>query len=62
MSGSMLLLVYAALGVVLGVFTLLVAERERKRGASRWSWMMLWAFGIVLMCLSLLRLIVSVTS
>jgi uncharacterized protein (DUF983 family) len=59
----MLLLVYAALGVVLGVFTLLVAERERrKRGASRWSWMMVWAFGIVLLCLSLLRLIVVVSS
>ncbi len=59
---SMLFLVYAALGVVLGVFTLLVAERERKRGASRWSWMMLGAFGIVLVCLSLLRLIVMVSS
>ena len=58
----MLLLVYAALGIVLGVFTLLVAERERKRGASRWSWMMLGAFGIVLLCLSLLRLIVMVSS
>jgi len=59
---SMLVLVYAAVGVVLGVFTLLIAERERKRGASRWSWMMLGAFGIVLLCLSLLRFIVMGSS
>jgi hypothetical protein len=31
-----LLLLWAALGVFLGVFTFIVAERERKRGASRW--------------------------
>jgi hypothetical protein len=58
----MLVLVYAALGVVLGVFTLVVAERERKRGASRWSWMMLGAFGILLLSFGLLRLIVMVSS
>ena len=56
------MLVYAALGVVLGVFTLVVAERERKRGASRWSWMMLGAFGILLLSFGLLRLIVMVSS
>jgi cytochrome b561 len=59
---SGLLLGWAAFGVFLGVFTLLVAERERKRGASRWSWMLLGAFGIVLLCLSFLRLIVMVSS
>ena len=55
---SGLLLGYAALGVFLGVFTLVVAERERKRGASRWSWMMLGAFGIVLLSFGIMWLIV----
>jgi len=53
-----LLLLWAALGVFLGVFTFIVAERERKRGASRWSWMMTWAFGIVLLSFGILWLIV----
>ena len=61
---SVLLLLWTALGAALGVFSLLVAERERKRGAARgpWSWMMLWALGIVLLSLSLLRLTVMVSS
>jgi hypothetical protein len=59
---SGLLLGYAALGVFLGVFTLVVAERERKRGASRWSWMMLGAFGIVLLSFGIMWLIVMVSS
>ncbi len=59
---SVFFLGYAVLGIVLGVFTTIVAERERKRGASRWSWVALWAFGIMLLSLSLLRLIVMVSS
>ena len=59
---SGLLLGWAALGVFLGVFTFIVAERERKRGASRWSWMMMWAFGIVLLTFGIMWLIVMVSS
>lgn len=59
---SMLFLGYAALGIALGVFTTFVAERERKRGASRWSWVTLWAFGLVLISLGFLRLTVMVYS
>lgn len=59
---SGLLLGWAAFGVFLGVFTLLVAERERKRGASRWSWMRLGAFGIVLLSFGIMWLIVMVSS
>ena len=55
---SGLLLGWAALGV----FTLVVAERERKRGASRWSWMMLGAFGIVLLSFGIMWLLVMVSS
>ncbi len=57
-----LLLLWSALGVVLGVFTFVVAERERKRGASPRSWMPLLAFGIVLLSFGLLWLIVLVSS
>ncbi len=59
---SMLLLGYAALGVVLVVFTLVVAERERKRGAPLWSWMPLLGFGIVLLSFGLLWLLVLVSA
>ena len=59
---SGLLLGWAALGVFLGVFTFIVAERERKRGASRWSWMMMWALGIVLLTFGIMWLIVMVSS
>ena len=56
------MLVYAALGVVLGVFTLVVAERERKRGASRWSWMLTGAFGIVLLSFGIMWFLAVVSS
>lgn len=59
---SGLLLGWAAFGVFLGVFTLSVAERERKHGASRWSWMMLGAFGIVLLSFGIMWFIVMVSS
>ncbi len=57
-----LLLVYAALGVVLGVFTFVVAERERKRGAPLWSWMPLFGFGTVLLSFGLMWFLVLVSS
>ena len=57
-----LLLLWAALGIFLGVYTTFVAERERKRGASRWSWMALWAFGLVLLSFGFLWLTVMVYS
>ncbi len=59
---SGLLLGWAAFGIFLGVFTLVVAERERKRGASRWSWMPLLAFGIVLLSFGIMWFIVMVSS
>jgi hypothetical protein len=59
---SGLVLGYAALGVFLGVFTLVVAERERKRGASRWSWMLTGAFGIVLLSFGIMWFLAVVSS
>ncbi len=46
---TVVFLVWVAFGVAFGVYTTFVAERERKRGASRWSWMALWALGLVLL-------------
>lgn len=59
---SGLLLGYAAFGVFLGVFTLVVAGRERKRGAPLWSWMPLLGFGIVLLSFGIMWLLVLVSS
>ncbi|MDQ3302488.1 MAG: hypothetical protein M3518_03955 [Actinomycetota bacterium] len=59
---TVVFLVWAAFGVALGVYATFVAERERKRGASRWSWMALWALGLVLLSFGFLRLTVMVYS
>ena len=59
---SGLLLGYAALGVFLGVFTFVVAGRERKRGAPLWSWMPLLGFGIVLLSFGIIWLLVLVSA
>ena len=59
---SGLLLGWAAFGVFLGIFTLVVAERERKRGASLWSWIPLLGFGIVLLSFGIMWLLVLVSS
>ena len=59
---TILFLLWSALGFVLGVFTFVVAERERKRGAPLWSWMPLFGFGTVLLSFGLLWLLVLVSS
>lgn len=52
-----LLLLWSAVSAAVGVFSLLIARRERKRGAPWWAWMVPWTFGLVLLCLSILRLV-----
>ncbi len=56
-----LILLYSALGFVLGVFTFVVAGRERKRGAPLWSWLPLFGFGTVLLSFGLFWLLVLVS-
>ncbi len=53
----LLLLLWSAVSAALGVFSFLNAERERKRGAPWWAWMVPSIFGILLLLLSIVRLI-----
>jgi hypothetical protein len=47
----------SAISAVIGVFGLLVAQRERRRGSAWWAWVVPGAFGVLLIVLGLLRLI-----
>ena len=44
------------IGAVIGVFGILVAQRERRRGSRWWAWVVPGTFGVVLIVLGLLRL------
>ena len=58
-SAVQVLLLSSLTGVVVGVFGILVAVRERRR-SSGW-WMLPGAFGVLLIVLSLVRLLGAVT-
>jgi multisubunit Na+/H+ antiporter MnhG subunit len=45
----------AAISAVIGVFGLLVAEREYSRGSRWWAWVVPGTFGVVLIVVGLLR-------
>ena len=52
---NLLLLLWSALSAIVGVIAILVAVRERRRGAS-W-WMLPGIFGLLLVANSVLRLV-----
>ena len=47
----------SAISAVIGVFGLLVAARERRRGSAWWAWVVPGTFGALLIIVGLLRLI-----
>jgi cytochrome b561 len=47
----------SAISAVIGVFGLLVAQRERRRGSAWWAWMLPGTFGVLLLVVGLLRLV-----
>ena len=47
----------SAISAVVGVFGLLVAHRERRRGSAWWAWAVPGAFGVLLLVVGLLRLV-----
>ena len=54
---SVVLVVLSSLiGAVIGLFGILVAQRERRRGSRWWAWVVPGTFGVVLIVLGLLRL------
>jgi hypothetical protein len=50
----------SAISAVIGVFGLLVAQRERRRGSAWWAWLVPGTFGVLLLVLGLLRLVWAV--
>ena len=50
----------SAISAVIGVFGLLVAHRERRRGSAWWAWLVPGTFGVLLLVLGLLRLVWAV--
>ena len=57
MSVTLVVILSSAVSAVIGVFGLLVAERERKKGSAWWAWMLPGAFGMLLLVVGLVRLI-----
>ena len=47
----------SAISAVIGVFGLLVAQRERRRGSAWWAWVVPGTFGVLLLVVGLLRLV-----
>ncbi len=47
----------SVISAVIGVFGLLVAQRERRRGSAWWAWVLPGAFGLLLISVGLVRLV-----
>jgi integral membrane sensor domain MASE1 len=47
----------SVISAVIGVFGLLVAERERRKGSAWWAWVLPGAFGLLLISVGLVRLV-----
>lgn len=47
----------SAISAAIGVFGLLVAQRERRRGSAWWAWVLPGTFGVLLLVVGLLRLV-----
>lgn len=57
----LLLALWSVVSAALGIFSIVIAVRERRRGAPWWAWMVPWGFGKLLLCLSVLRLVWTVS-
>jgi hypothetical protein len=47
----------SVISAVIGVFGLLVAEREHKKGSAWWAWVLPGTFGVLLIVVGLVRLV-----
>jgi hypothetical protein len=47
----------SVISAVIGIFGLLVSERERRRGSAWWAWVVPGAFGVLLIVVGLVRLV-----
>ena len=57
MSVTLVVVLSSAISAVIGVFGLLVAERERSRGSAWWAWVLPGVFGMLLLVVGLVRLV-----
>jgi hypothetical protein len=59
-SAVLVVVLSTAVSAVIGVFGLLVAQRERARGSVWWAWVVPGTFGMLLLVLGLIRLVWAV--
>ncbi len=57
MNVTLVVILSSAISAVIGVFGLLVAERERSRGSAWWAWVLPGVFGLLLLVVGLVRLV-----
>ena len=57
MNVFLVMVLSSAISAVIGVFGLLVAQRERRRSSAWGAWMVPGAFGVLLLVLGLVRLV-----
>lgn len=57
MSMVLVVVLSSVISAVIGVFGLLVAERERRKGSVWWAWVVPGAFGLLLIGVGLVRLV-----
>jgi hypothetical protein len=54
---TLVVILSSVISAVIGVFGLLVAERERSRGSAWWAWVLPGASGMLLLVVGLVRLV-----
>lgn len=57
MNVTLVVVLSSVISAVIGVFGLLVAERDRSRGSVWWAWVLPGAFGVLLIVVGLVRLV-----
>ncbi len=57
MNVTLVVILSSVISAVIGVFGLLVAERERSRGSAWWVWILPGVFGVLLLVIGLVRLV-----
>ena len=58
MSGLQLAILFSAVvGLMIGVFGLMVAVREWRHGSAWWAWVLPGTFGVLLIVIGLLKLV-----
>jgi len=52
-----LVVLSSVISAVIGVFGLVVSERERRKGSAWWAWALPGTFGVLLIVVGLVRLV-----